>query len=412
MLTVEHIRAFRRGKDITLTPLWGLSPAQAILLLDDLVAVAVEHHGRTRGELVAALNDVVVEEKLQRAVRGASKLILDQCDFAERDDIDPPALRDALYRRAAAVRRDPTLTFDKDAVVVEVAAVAGLEVDVFLAGLYADLDEARLVDAAALRDTSGAVLLPIWERAEQQALLLRAAKVVIEVEARPGELRALLRTMKLFQLLFEVEPLTDKEGEPVGVRLVVDGPMSLFSSSLRYGMKLALLLPKVLACRVHRLQAEVVLKKGNAPARYSLSGKHSADVSSDDDTTLSPTVKALLDDLPGKLAGVLLGAKVELSSDVLAVAGVGACVPDLVITLKKGKRRLYVEVLGFWSRDAVFKRIELVKAAPTRMPVLFCISDRLRVSEDALQSEHAALLTFKGTLSAKKVAERLQELAG
>ena len=408
MLTVEHIRAFKRGKDITLTPLWGLSPGKAQALLDDLIAVAVEHHGKTRGELVAAFGDVVVEESLQRALRGASKLILDQCDFAERDDIDPPALRDALYRRAAIARVDANVAFDKDVVIAEVAAAAGLDVAAFVAALYADLDEARLVDATALRTSTGEQLLKVWERAEQQALLLRASKVVIEVDARPAELRALLRTMKLFQLLFEVEPVDGVEG---GARLIVDGPMSLFSSSLRYGMKLAMLLPKVLACRSYKLSADVVLKKGGTAARFSIVGKHLGEDAADDGD-LSPTVKALLDDLPGKLAGALLGAKVEVSSDVLAVPGVGACVPDLVITAKRGKKKVYVEVLGFWSRDAVFKRIELVKAAGARVPVLFCVSERLRVSEEALHSEHGALLTFKGTLSAKKVAERLSELVG
>lgn len=408
MLTVEHIRAFKRGKDITLTPLWGLSPGKAQGLLDDLIAVAVEHHGKTRGELVAAFNDVVVEESLQRALRGASKLILDQCDFAERDDIDPPALRDALYRKAAIARIDTDVAFDKDAVIAEVAADAGLDVAAFQAALYADLDEARLVDATALRTSTGEQLLKVWERAEQQALLLRASKVVIEVDARPAELRALLRTMKLFQLLFEVENVDGVEG---GARLIVDGPMSLFSSSLRYGMKLAMLLPKVLACRSYKLSADVVLKKGGTAARFLIVGKHlGEDAVTDDD--LSPTVKSLLDDLPAKLSGALLGAKVEVSSEVLAVPGVGACVPDLVITAKRGKKKVYVEVLGFWSRDAVFKRIELVKAAGARVPVLFCISERLRVSEEALQSEHGALLTFKGTLSAKKVADRLSELIG
>lgn len=410
MLTVEHIRAFKRGKDITLTPLWGLSPGKAQGLLDDLIAVAVEHHGKTRGELVAAFGDVVVEESLQRALRGASKLILDQCDFAERDDIDPPALRDALYRRAAIARLEASgaVAFDKDAVIAAVAHDAGLDVAAFQAALYADLDEARLVDATALRTSTGEQLLKVWERAEQQALLLRASKVVIEVDARPAELRALLRTMKLFQLLFEVEPVDGVEG---GARLIVDGPMSLFSSSLRYGMKLAMLLPKVLACRAYKLSADVVLKKGGTAARFLIVGKHlGEDVADDGD--LSPTVKSLLDDLPGKLAGALLGAKVEVSSEVLAVPGVGACVPDLVITAKRGKKKVYVEVLGFWSRDAVFKRIELVKAAGARVPVLFCVSERLRVSEEALQSEHGALLTFKGTLSAKKVADRLAELVG
>ncbi|HEY1097403.1 MAG TPA: DUF790 family protein, partial [Myxococcota bacterium] len=255
-------------------------------------------------------------------------------------------------------------------------------------------------------------LVPGWILAEQQALLLRATRVVVEVEATPVQLRAVLRTLKLFQLLFEVEPLNDKEGGALGARFTIDGPMALFSSSVRYGMKLALLLPKLMACRVYRVHADIQLKKGNTPAPFSIVGKHAVD---DDDVVeaLPPTVATLLTELPDKLAGTSLeGAKVELCSEVLAVAGVGACVPDLVVTPKRSKKKLYVEVLGFWSRDAVFKRIALVQASAKTMSIVFCMSERLRVSEEALQSEHASLLGFKGTLSAKKVAERLQALHG
>lgn len=404
MLTVDHIRAFRRGKQISLTPLWGLSPTQATALLDEVLATALEHHGRTRGELVAAFNELVVDESSQRALRGASKLVLDQCDFAERDDIDPPALRDALYRKAASIRSAGGVV-DAAAITAAVAADKGLDVVTFNAALYADLDEARLVDATALRSLSGQSLLPVWEQAEQQALLLRATSVVIDVDARPAELRALLRTMKLFQLLFEIEPLKD------GVRFVVDGPMSMFSQSLRYGQKLALLLPKVQACKVHRVRAEVQLKKGGSTAPFEIAGKRPTE-GSVDDTDLSPLVQQLLSELPDKLSGVLAGGRVEVCNDVVAVPGVGACVPDLVVIEKKTKRRLYIEVLGFWSRDAVFKRIALVTASTSAVPLLLCVSDRLRVSEAALDSDHGALLTFKGALSAKKVAERLAQLAG
>ncbi len=405
MLTVEHIRAFRRGKQISLTPLWGLSPTAATALLDELLVTALEHHGRTRGELVAAFNELVVDENSQRALRGASKLVLDQCDFAERDDIDPPSLRDALYRKAAGIRSAGGAV-DADAITAAVAADKGLDVATFNAALYADLDEARLVDATALRSLTAQSLLPVWEQAEQQALLLRATQVVIEVDARPAELRALLRTMKLFQLLFEIEPLKDG-----GARFIVDGPMSMFSQSLRYGQKLALLLPKVQACKVHRLRAEVQLKKGGSSAPFEIVGKRPVE-GEVDNTDLSPLVQQLLTELPEKLTGALSGSRVEVCSDVVAVPGVGACVPDLVVVEKKTKRRLYIEVLGFWSREAVFKRIALVTASTSAVPLLLCVSDRLRVSEAALDSEHGALLTFKGALSAKKVADRLAQLAG
>jgi len=426
MLSIEHVRFARRKGELVHTPLWGLSGTQAEELVAELQALAIEHHHKTRGELVAAFGDVVAAESVQRALRGAQKLVLDQCDFALREDIDPPALRDALYRRAAAIRLSGE-AFDRDVIVGEVAAEHELEPDAFEALLYADLDEARLVDATPLRTMTPTELVARWEMAEVQALLLRAERITIDVDARPAELRALLRSMKLFQLLFEVEPSTAGEGGVGGVRFVIDGPVSLFSQSLRYGLKLALLLPKIVACRVYRLQADVQTKKGVVAARFVLAGRGPAVGNTVDDNGVSgvdddvpPLVAGLLKGLPEHLTGPLQGATVALSNEVLSVPGVGACVPDVVVTAKDG-RRVFVEVLGFWSRDAVWRRVALVERG-LPVPVVLCVSERLRVSEAALDDANTgsgtgagsggALVTFKGTLSAKKVADRMVAVLG
>jgi predicted nuclease of restriction endonuclease-like RecB superfamily len=382
-------------------PLQGLSSTQAEALLTTLVAVAIEHHGRTQGELVAALAEVDVDPSLQRGLRAACKLVIDQCDFAVRDDVDPADLRQRLFAAAAAARAAGT--FSRDDIVAAVAEDTGLDGPTFEAMLYADLDEARLVDASGLRAMTPTELVRRWDLAEVQALLLRALAVRVDVEARPVEVRALLRALKLQQLLFEPVPT---EGE--GLALVIDGPAALFSQSLRYGLKLAVLAPHVMACRTWRLEAMVQLKKGAAPARFAMAGRGSvADATA---AVSSPLVQGLLDELPAALTTLLPGATVAENHALLAVPGVAACVPDVVVTAADG-RRCFVEVLGFWSRDAVWKRVALAQAGLST-PAVFCVSERLRVSEAALDADDASLLAFKGSLSPKKVAERVARVLG
>jgi hypothetical protein len=73
--------------------------------------------------------------------------------------------------------------------------------------------------------------------------------------------------------------------------------------------------------------------------------------------------------------------------------------------------RVHFELLGFWSRDAVWRRVELVQAGlPDR--ILFAASRDLRVGEAVLDgSSTAALYTFARVLSAREILKRLERLA-
>ena len=87
------------------------------------------------------------------------------------------------------------------------------------------------------------------------------------------------------------------------------------------------------------------------------------------------------------------------------------CVPDLEFVHREDGQRVYLEVLGFWSRAAVWKRIELAEAG-LPCPVVFAVSKHLRVSEDALPAEvPAALYVYARTLNARAILEHVAAVA-
>ena len=100
--------------------------------------------------------------------------------------------------------------------------------------------------------------------------------------------------------------------------------------------------------------------------------------------------------------------KVGIAHDLLDLPGVSLCVPDLIFTHEETGLRVYLEVMGYWSREAVWRRVELVEAGlPHR--ILFAVSDRLRVSEKALDDDlPGQLYVYKGVMSANSIAERLE----
>ena len=89
-----------------------------------------------------------------------------------------------------------------------------------------------------------------------------------------------------------------------------------------------------------------------------------------------------------------------------------AFVPDVKLENEETGEIVYVEILGFWSRAAVWKRVDLVeRGLPFR--VVFCASERLRVSEQALPNDApSALVIYKGVLRAKAVIDAAVRVSG
>jgi predicted nuclease of restriction endonuclease-like RecB superfamily len=100
----------------------------------------------------------------------------------------------------------------------------------------------------------------------------------------------------------------------------------------------------------------------------------------------------------------------------LTEQGGGVLVPDLELAPirppKKNAKasRVLVEILGFWSRDAVFRRIEAAERGLGER-VLFVVSSRLRVSEALLDDvESASLYVYKGKINAQALLRHAERL--
>ena len=97
---------------------------------------------------------------------------------------------------------------------------------------------------------------------------------------------------------------------------------------------------------------------------------------------------------------------------MLDLPGAGVCVPDLAFVRARDGAHVHFELLGFWSREAVWRRVELVRAGlPQR--ILFAVSKALRVGEAVLDdAPSAALYVFSRVIGAKQVLERIEQIAG
>lgn len=401
MLSPEHVLSRTSGERLLLLPLSEKRRLRALEIGAALLACAEAELGRTRDRLEAAFAAVEVTPSERRLASGLTKLIEDACIFQELDSLDSARIRSQVFARAAARRREasPLAPFFRAEVLEESARTldmteAGLE-----EALYADLrGNHRLLETPAF---DARALVARYEQAQVQAVLLRAVEVLARVKCRePETYRQLFRKLKFRRLLYHLEKLPSGD-----YSIQIDGPYSLFEAVTKYGLELALLVPALEACDVLELSAKVLWGKSRTPLRFEY--RHvSPSSAGGGGESLRDDVKDLLE----QFQALETPWQVALAEEILELPGVGTCVPDLVFRHPRSDVPIHLEVLGYWSRDAVFRRVELVEQGLGR-PVLFVAGARLRVSEELLEGEElAGLYIHRGKPSARAVERKLNAI--
>jgi predicted nuclease of restriction endonuclease-like RecB superfamily len=276
--------------------------------------------------------------------------------------------------------------------------------------LYSDLPEAHRLRAVGPGDAGA--LVAAYEAGGVAAVLLRATRVQVRVQqAAPMAFRALFRKLKFLRLLCKIEPLPagPKATSSPGYEITIDGPFSLFESVSKYGLALALAYPAIAACGKWSLEADVRWGKERRPLLFAASGR-APDADADEPVPMSDEVSDLLAQLE-RLCETDGRWRVRTAQQIIEVPGAGSIVPDLELVEARTGVSVLVEVLGYWSREAVWRRVELAeKGLPS--PIVFVASKHLRVSEEALpDTVPAALYIYNRRIAARSLLERAETVA-
>ncbi len=399
MLTADLVRTRRSQGVLHLTLLNAQSRVRALALADQTAALVRNMIGHTREEVNEALASIEVSIKETKLAEGIKKLIFDRCEFDDRGTVDPVQLRQALFLKASQAReQSESADFDRDAVVKAIATQFEQRPSDIEDAFYADL-----VGLHTLRNVqpfTPKTLIDHYDLYQAQAVLLRARSISVTLNnIAPQALRHLFRQLKFRGLLFTVE------SRGAAHVLHIDGPVSLFSASGKYGLQLALFLPHLAAMKNWELSAQLRWGAKAEPLAFKLNSEELSISAPHHDDTTTPELEQLREDIKA-LDG---DWKAKPAERIFHAPAVGVLIPDLVFTHKRTKSEVYFEMLGFWSREAVFKRIDA--AAKLNEPFLFAVGSKLRVSEQMVDDNAStALYVYKTKMNAKSVVEKLNTL--
>ena len=386
MLTGKLVRVRYHGSRIV--PLWlNIAGEEWQQAAEQLLDIFRNHSGRARAELDDEVEEALGDSPAQLVYRGLAKLLEDRCEFEVAAGLPPEQIREAVFRAAATQRQAEGGVrpgFDRAAVLAQVGSQLQLTVEQVDQGLFADLkSEQRLL---RFDDISAERLLQRYNVALAQAVLLRSIGVTIRIRGEtPAKYRQLLRLTKFHRLVCEVQ--RGARGEHV---LKLDGPLSLFSATQKYGLQLALFLPALLRCKDFALHADLRWGPQRTAKDFELTSADSLVSHDADRGVYVPPELAMFAELFRKRAPAW-----EISEETeLLPLGSSFWVPDFRLVHKASGRVVYLDILGFWRRSHAEKHLENLRRH-AREPFVLAVSEQLHVEEEELEALPAGVHRFR-----------------
>ncbi len=364
-----------------------------------LIEVYKANVGQNRGVLDEDIKDVIGDGTDFVIQKGLAKLLSDRCEFEVVSPVPPRDLRERIFALSAqhhpvALQPDHHHTMDRNQLLSLVGEEFELSADEVEAAMYADLQDAYMLQSF---DPIKAIdLLHRYNLALAQALLFRATHLYIELRnATAQRLRQMMRYIKFFRLIATAQPLGHNH-----YKIHIDGPLSLFRFTQKYGVQMATFLPALLLCDDWHLEAEIKWEDKKPPYRFFLD-------SETDLTSHYPDRGVYITQEEQRFRkqwkAFTLEWSLEPHTQILRLGTHDTLVSDYIIKHENGREILLV-VMGFWQRHTLLRKLELIQDfGPENL--LIAAPARLRASQDDLPDEVAdRVYFFKDVIHPKKIA--------
>jgi uncharacterized protein len=375
---------------------------QWLAAAEDLLSIVRNAKGRTRGEIEAEIAELVGDTPATLIQQGLAKLLDDRCDYETIADRPPEFVREVAFRHSAierakahAARRE----FDRDAVLQATAAEIAIDPSAIDGLLFADLkDEQR---NAAFEDIAPERLLQRYNVALAQSVLLRSVGVSVRVFGlSPARLRQLFRILRFRRLIASI-----RQEERNAYFIRIDGPLSLFSATQKYGLQLALFLPALLHCPSFELDAELRWGAERKDKTFRLTPEDGLRSHTADYGVFTPKEFELFAASFRTTISDWL-----LSDDPPPIAlPDGIWVPDFTLTHTATGQAVHLEIFGYWRRVNLAAHAKRLQAHLPRRTIV-AVSGQYQTDEDSDEAALPGVVYYKRTPSAEAIANSARML--
>jgi predicted nuclease of restriction endonuclease-like RecB superfamily len=426
MLPYNLLRAkISRGK---ISPLYVSLDSNTLTLAERIISTYREGIGKKKGELLDKLRELENEGQDYKLVRGLSALLERQCKFEVESVLDPVQARMEVFEEAS--RERATTSKQTEAVLLKVAKRFGIEREALEKALFSDIEEELVLKKFSTPLPSPEYLLKKYNLSLTQTLLFKSLRVEFTVA---GNWKNIFRGIKRLGLIYSIEK-NGSDGQGSSYVISLDGPLSLFKLTERYGTSIAKLLPQITATESWSVKAEILARnKGNRVYLFEADSKELGDVlrepslaetqgtknnNNDDDDdnsyrerTSSSSIfdSSVEEKFARSFASYGTGWKLKREPEPLLV-GRHVLIPDF--SFEKYGKKVYLEVVGFWTPGYLERKIEKLRivSSSSSIDMIIAADESLACAKLERLKERALVFYYKREVPVKPVIEHLKKV--
>lgn len=384
MLTSDLLvtRTYKRK----IEPAYAQLTPENIEIAASVIAAFQGHVGRTYGELILELDGL--EEINYRLIRGIAQILERRCIIDMDSAVNPAAARMAVFEesRGFITRED-----ERKDVLDRVAGKLSVGPADLEKALFADQEENLVIKE--FQTITPEDLLREYNLSLTQTLLFKAAGMEILTDNKYQEV---FRKIKQLGLMYSI----------IDGKICLDGPISLFRLTEKYGTALAKLLPTVVASSRWSLKASIIRKTSQ--------GKRIYDFSLDDSKRSIFAREFRKDDVSFDSAiekefyQCSFNGWTTRREPAALQSGRYAFIPDF--SLERNGTRIYVEIVGFWTPEYLKNKIQKINQLKEKDSILLLIDRKLGCSGSEFKTDNIIFYDRKvPQLEIIKVLRRYEE---
>ena len=379
-------------------PVYALLDQDNLEMARSVIDVFQGHVGRTYGELIEELEGI--EEINYRLIRGLAQILERRCVIDSDSAIEPIAARKTVFEES---RGFITSQEEREKVLDKAARKLLIEPDDLEKALWAD-QEGNLT-IRELQTISPEDLLRQYNLSLAQTLLFKATGMEIQIE---DNYQQVFRKIKQLGLIYSIR----------GSKISLEGPISLFKLTEKYGSAFAKLLLTLMESSKWSLRASI--------SRKTFQGKRIFEFKLDDTKRPifgeeSEPAEVAFDSAIEKEFYQLgfKGWTVRREPAVLQ-AGQYAFIPDF--SLERNGNKIYVEIIGFWTPEYLKNKIQKLNQLEQKEGMILLVNRNLACMGSEFQADnlifydrkipHLEIIKILRRYEEKQQAEEIAKLKG